>query len=123
MTMNRKTQRGMGIWGYLWLLLLVASVVTLVLRLGPHYLTNRTVNTVITGMASEPIHKMDKRAIRELLAKRFKINSLYDLEPKSIVDIERTKEWTKLIVNYEVREPIVYNVDAMLTFHDELQFQ
>ncbi|MFK7914063.1 MAG: DUF4845 domain-containing protein [Pseudomonadales bacterium] len=123
MTMISRTQRGMGIWGYLWLLLLVASVATLVLRLGPHYLTNRTVHNVLEGIASEPIHKMDKRAIRDLLKKRFQINSLYDLEPKSVVDIERTKEWTKLIVNYEVREPIVYNVDAMLTFHDELQFQ
>lgn len=123
MTMISNRQTGMGLWGYLWLLLLVASVATLVLRLGPHYLTNRTVHDVLQSMSSEPVHKMDKRAIRELLTKRFKINSLYDLEPKSVVEIERTKEWTKLIVNYEVREPIVYNVDAMLTFHDELQFQ
>lgn len=119
----KQQQMGLGLWGYFWILLAIAAGATLALRLGPHYLTQRTIGTVIENIASEPVHTMDKRAIRELLGKRFQINGLYDLDPKKVLEIDRTKERTKLILDYEVREPIIYNVDAVLTFHEEFQFQ
>lgn len=121
--MLRARQRGLGLWGYVGLLLLIGAVVTLGLRLGPHYMTYGAVKDILDSLSSERVHTMDKRAIRDLIAKRFKINSLYDLEPKKIISIDRTRERTKLVLDYEVREPIVMNVDAMLRFHDELQFQ
>lgn len=119
----RARQQGLGLWGYVGLLLLIGAVVTLGLRLGPHYMTYSTVKDILHSLSSERVHTMDKRAIRDLIAKRFKINSLYDLDPKKIISIDRTRERTKLVLDYEVREPIAMNVDAMLRFHDELQFQ
>ncbi len=114
---------GMGLWGYVFLLLGVSVVITLPLRLGPHYLNNNTVVSVINSLASDPVHTMSKRENRELLLKRFKINSLYDLEPAKIIEIKRTKENTQLLLEYEVREPLIHNVDAVLTFKDEFQYR
>lgn len=116
-------QMGMGFWGYIMVLVLVAVVITLALRLGPHYMNHRTVATIIEGLGTNTVHQMEKRQIKELLKKRFKINTLYDLDASKIVEIERTKEDTKLKVNYEVREPMVYNIDAILVFNDEFEFR
>ncbi len=119
---NRRS-RGMGLWGYVSLLLGVSVVITLGLRLGPHYMNNNTIVSVINSLTSDPVHTMSKREIRELLLKRFKINTLYDLKPAQIIEINRTKEHTELLLNYEVREPLVHNIDAVLTFKDEFQFR
>lgn len=116
-------QMGMGFWGYITVLVLVSVVITLALRLGPHYMNHRTVATIIDGLGTNTVHQMEKRQIRELLKKRFKINTLYDLDASEIIDIERTKKHTKLNVNYEVREPMVYNIDAILVFNDEFEFR
>lgn len=116
-------QRGMGFWGYMALLLVIAAVITLSLRLGPHYMNQQTVVSIINGLGSESVHQIEKRKIRALLKKRFKINTLYDLDPLDIIEIVRTKEHTKLNLNYERREPIVYNVDAVLTFNGEFEFR
>lgn len=116
-------QLGMGFWGYITVLVLVSVVITLALRLGPHYMNHRTVATIIGGLGTNTVHQMEKRKIRELLKKRFKINTLYDLDASEIIEIERTKVHTKLKVNYEVREPMVYNIDAILVFDDEFEFR
>ncbi len=116
-------QLGMGFWGYITVLVLVSVVITLALRLGPHYMNHRTVSTIISGLGTNTVHQMEKRQIRELLKKRFKINTLYDLDASEIIEIERTKGHTKLKVNYEVREPMLYNVDAILVFNDEFEFR
>ena len=121
-SLSRK-QSGMGFWGYVAVLLAIAVVITLGLRLGPHYMNHRTVVSIINSLSADSVHQMEKRKIRETLKKRFKINTLYDLEPADIIEIVRTKEHTKLNLSYEVREPMVYNVDAVLVFKDEFEFR
>lgn len=116
-------QLGMGFWGYITVLVMVAVVITLALRLGPHYMNHQTVATIIEGLGTNSVHQMEKRQLRELLKKRFKINTLYDLDASEIIEIDRTKKHTKLKVSYEVREPMVYNIDAVLVFNDEFEFR
>ena len=116
-------QRGMGFWGYMAVLLAIAAVITLSLRLGPHYMNQQTVVSIIDSLGGDSVHQIEKRKIRDLLKKRFKINTLYDLDPLDIIEIVRTKEHTMLNLKYEVREPMVYNVDAVLKFSGEFEFR
>ncbi|MEM1432805.1 MAG: DUF4845 domain-containing protein [Pseudomonadota bacterium] len=115
--------RGLGLWGYVGLLLGVAVVVTLVLRLAPHYMNFQTVQTVVEGLGEESPHQLSKRQINEMLVKRFKINSLYDLKPKDILEVKRGKDQTVVAVDYEVREPLVANADVILRFQREFAFK
>ena len=101
----------------------MAVVVTLTLRLAPHYMNFQTVQTVIEGLGTESVHQLSKRQINALLAKRFKINSLYDLKPKDILEVQRGKDQTVVAVDYEVREPLVYNADVILRFQREFAFK
>ena len=114
--------RGMGMWGYIWLLGGVGVVVTLGLRLAPHYMNFRAVQSIITTLDADSVRGQSKRQIYDTLTKRFKINSLYDMEPAKIIAIERLKAGTTLRIDYEVREKLVYNADVVLSFQDEVVF-
>ena len=65
---------------------------------------------------------MSKNEIRVAIDKRFNINNIRDLDPKEILDIERSKGLTSIAVNYERRERVVGNIDIVLVFKRTFDF-
>ena len=122
---NRGLRRpkGMSMLGLVFVVMIVASAVTLALRLGPHYIDFRTIDSVMQGLPATQIHQMSKSEIREMLLKRYKINNIRDLNLREVVAIERKKDQTDIVVDYEIREPLVYNVDALLTFSETYSYR
>lgn len=116
-------QQGLSAWGALAALGIAVAAITLVLRLGPHYIDWQTMKSVIDGLPPDKVHTMSKEEIRDTLQKRFKINSLRDFDLREIIIIERQKAGTTLLVQYERREPIVANVDAVLTFSERYEYK
>jgi hypothetical protein len=99
------------------------AVMTLVLKLGPHYIDFQTMKSVFNGLPKSQMHTMSKGDIYDVLRKRFKVNSLRDFDVKDVVSIERQKAGTLVTVAYERRENIVANVDAVLSFSEQYQFK
>ena len=120
---SAKRQQGLSAVGAMGALLLAVALITLGLRLGPHYFDWQTMQSVFGDLPTTEIHRMSKEKIRESLSKRFRVNSLRDFDLREIVTIERQKTETTLIVNYEIREPIVANLDAVLTFSEQYQYK
>jgi len=116
-------QRGISAIGLLSGLLALVAVVTLVLRLGPHYIDWQAMKSVIGDLPPSEVHTMSKSEIRETLQKRFRINSLRDFDLREILAIERQKTGTTLSINYERRESIVANADVVLTFSDKFYYK
>jgi hypothetical protein len=84
-------QRGLSAIGLLGGLALLASALTLVLRLGPHYIDWQTMKSVFNGLPKAQVHTMRKDEIREALQKRFKVNSLREFDLSKILTIDRQK--------------------------------
>ncbi len=101
----------------------LVAVLTLVLKLGPHYLDFQTMKSIFNALPASQVHTMSKTDIYDALKKRFKVNSLRDFDVKDIVSIERQKTGTVVSVAYERRENIVANVDAVLSFSEQYQFK
>jgi hypothetical protein len=120
--MNMARQRGMTIVGWLVIAVVGAGTVTLALRLGPHYIDFRTIQAVVESLPASEVHLMTTANIRELLEKRLKINNVRDKSMKDLMKIERTKEETHVKVDYEVREPLIYNADVVLVFRADYGF-
>lgn len=120
--LTARKQRGASALAILIGLSALVACLTLVLKLGPHYIDWQTMKSVFDGLPRN-VHTMSKDEIRDTLQKRFRVNSLRSFDLKEIVTIERQKTGTALIVHYEVREPIVGNVDAVLTFGDRYDYQ
>lgn len=116
-----RKQRGASALSILIGVSALVACVTLLLKLGPHYIDWQTMKSVFDGLPAN-VHTMSKDEIREALKKRFRVNSLRNFDLKEIVTIDRQKTATVLIVHYEVREPIVGNVDAVLTFGERYEY-
>ena len=121
MMRTARKQHGASALGMLIGVSALVACVTLLLKLGPHYIDWQTMKSVFDGLPKN-VHTMSKDDIRESLQKRFRVNSLRDFDLKEILTIDRQKTGTVLVVHYEVREPIVGNVDAVLTFGDRYEY-
>jgi len=116
-------QRGVTMLGAVAILVVVASVVTVALRLGPHYIDFHTMQTLVEELPEARVHTMERGDIRESLQKRFRINNIRAYEVSDVISIERGKGQTQLIIRYEAREHLVANVDVVLSFEKIYTFQ
>ena len=112
--------RGASAMGVLLVLVGLVAGITLVLKLGPHYIDWRTMQSVFDNLTG--VHEMSPADIRETLAKRFQINGLRDFDLRKVVEIDAKKDNTTLSVTYERREHIVGNVDVVLSFSESYQY-
>lgn len=116
-------QRGAGTIGWLAGALALVSIITLSLRLGPHYLDFRTLQAVMDSLPVDEVHEMDNRSVRALLQKRFLINNIRSVKVRDIVKFDRSKNSTEISIGYEVREHLLFNIDAVLTFNESYRYQ
>jgi hypothetical protein len=119
----RKRARGLSYPGLLIGLVAFVMGITLVLKLGPHYLDWQTMKSIFENLPESEVREMDSNAIREKLAKQFRVNSLRDFKLRDLVIIDNSKEATVLTVSYERRENIVSNIDVVLVFTESYKYQ
>ncbi|MCZ6642741.1 MAG: DUF4845 domain-containing protein [Gammaproteobacteria bacterium] len=116
-------QRGAGTAAWLAGAIALVSIVTLTLRLGPHYIDFRTLQAIMDSLPADEVHAMDNRSVRDLLQKRFLINNIRDMRVRDIMTFDRSKKGTQIIVTYEKREHILFNIDVVLTFTESYNYQ
>jgi hypothetical protein len=121
--MGRDRQSGLTILGWVAILTIVGAVATLAIRIIPHYTDFYTIVRLVEELPANQVHAMDKASIRESLLKRFLINNIRDLNVRDVIEIERKRDATEIVVHYERREHIVYNVDLVLTFDRRFEFK
>jgi hypothetical protein len=66
---------------------------------------------------------MSRPEIREALEKRFKVNNIRDFKVSDVITVERLRDNTVLDLEYERREHLFLNVDVVLTFSEQYQYQ
>ena len=123
MTMPGK-QRGMTFISALALLAIAGFFVLLILKLGPIYLENYKIKTVLAsleneaGLATRPPHD-----IVSLADKRLYVNEVRRIE-RNQIRVQREGNSVKVRIKYAVKEHIVANVEVLVSFDDvaELRF-
>lgn len=116
-----KSQQGMTAIGWIIVLGLIAFFVLLALRLTPGYLEFLTVKGALESLTNEPgITQKTPAEIRSMMGKRFDINDVETITSKDVM-IENQGGRLRVWVDYEVRVPVLGNVDAVTTFQDEVE--
>lgn len=116
-----KGQRGMTAIGWLIVLGMLSFFVLLVLRLAPAYLEFYKVKSVIESLKDEPyIGSKTPMEIRGLLQRRIDVNAIDSIQAKDI-KIEQSGGKTTITAQYEVRVPIMGNVDAVTKFDKSIE--
>jgi hypothetical protein len=112
-----RTQRGLGFWGWLFIVGLVGTLLMLGFRLLPHVLEYRTVSAVMDRMAKDPtLIGVTRRNLLEEFKVRLERNNVNGFDLEERVDIDSSPKELTLTVAYEVREPVYGNLFLLLDF-------
>lgn len=120
--MTHLTPKGLSMIGMLLLLIVIALAISFGLKIGPHYMNFRTIQTLLTGLSEEEVKNSSRPQVMALLKKRFKVNSLYDTSPEEVIKYKRERGATILTIDYEVREHLFGNVYVLLDFDESRTF-
>ena len=113
--LNRK-QGGMTLMSFVVVLAVVGFGAYIVMKLFPMYQEYYSVRSAAKGLASEPgVGDMDPSKIQDLFFRRLYINYSENVKPGN-VKIERIDGGWNMKVNYEVRRPLVGNLDVVGVF-------
>ncbi len=114
-------QRGMTPIGWILVFLLIAFFALIALKLTPIYLESFSVGSVISDLKDEPgIGAMTSREISALIAKRFDVNNVTSVGVDDIY-VEKFGGSMTISAEYEVREPMLGNVDIVVSFNKSVE--
>jgi hypothetical protein len=118
----RSAQRGMSTWGWLFFAGMIAVGASAALRIGPHYIDFRIVQSVMDRLPESEVHDMSRAKIREHFSKQFRVENFY-IAVRDMMKIERDRDQTVLVIDYEIREHLFYNVDFVLVFSEQRTYK
>ncbi|HCR35081.1 MAG TPA: DUF4845 domain-containing protein [Stenotrophomonas sp.] len=110
------TQRGMTLTSFLVVLIVVGFFLYVGMKLFPMYQEYYAVRSAMKSLAKEPsVGTMAPAQIQDLFFKRLYINYSDNVKPSNVKFNRRDNGWT-LNVSYEVRRPLVGNLDVVGKF-------
>lgn len=103
--------------------LFFGGLLTLAIKIGPAYLDDFTIQEALESLdGTEGLSKMGPAQVRSLINKRLSVNNVDGFDPKNI-SVEKNGELFVIKVDYEVRNNIFRNVDTVVHFQHEYEFQ
>jgi hypothetical protein len=121
---DRHRQRGMTAISLAVIILVVLFFALVAIRLFPIYLENFKVESHLKNLAADRnIKTMSDRQILDTLTKRFDIDDVTNVTQDDIY-IERNADkggGMTLSAEYEVRTPMLGNVDLVVSFTDQVE--
>jgi hypothetical protein len=113
----KRTQSGMTLIGFVIVLAVVGLFAYVGMKLVPMYSEFYAVKQALKGLAAEPgIADRDPAKIEDSFFRRLYISYAEDVKPEH-VKIKRIDAGWQMDVEYEVRKPLMYNLDVIGKFH------
>lgn len=114
-------QSGASALVILIMVLFFGGLLTLVLKLGPAYLDDKTISEAVESIGdTEGLSRMGPAQIRTLINKRLIVNNVRSLEPEAIT-VEKQGDVAVIKVEYDYRTNLFRNVDAIVHFQHEYE--
>lgn len=103
-------------------LLLGGMAITFGFKLLPVYIDNKAVKTIAEELvADHELKNQPKRQIQSALDNMFATHNITHLDPKEIVKIERDDNGQLVLgVKYEERRKLMYNLEIVAAFDDQI---
>jgi len=120
---TRYSQRGLSSIGWLMVILLAGFFLTLAFKMVPAYVDNIYVTDALKslrelGAGQQGYAGVTDSEVRRHLSGYFNINNVRADAVKSL-KVERKSDRILVNMNYEVREPLFYNVDVVMRFTNQ----
>ncbi|TJY63067.1 DUF4845 domain-containing protein [Sinimarinibacterium sp. CAU 1509] len=116
----RNRQRGLGWFGLLFVLGIIAFFAIVVVKCLPIYLNQMKIASSINKVAADPENgKAEVVVLRKALGRYWDIESIDYLTPAE-VRVRRTEGGRFLSYEYEAREHLFYNISLVIEFADDV---
>lgn len=110
-------QRGITLIGFLVVASLLVFAVFIGMRLFPIYSEYFSVVQAVNGVKAEPgVESWTPAQVRSAMEKRFDVSYVANVDPRRDIIINRDAGGYNLIVKYEVRKPLLGNLDVVAMF-------
>jgi hypothetical protein len=119
----KSKQGGASFLSWILIAAMVSAIGLIAARLAPAYVDYQTITTLINALPADKVHVMSKGEIYDALQKRFLINNIRDLDATKIITIDRKRAGTSLVLDYEVRQPLIYNISIVVAFNRTFEYQ
>lgn len=112
----KRTQSGMTLIGFIFVLAVLGVFIYTGMKVIPMYTEYYGVKQAMKAMSMEPgINNASPDRIRSLFFRRLYVNYSENVEEKHL-KVERMQGGWKMTVNYEVRKPLIANLDVVGKF-------
>lgn len=112
-------QAGITLIGFLILFLVFGFYILLVLKIGPIYLEYYKVKSSMSSIKQEAgIIDKAPREILAMIQKRWDVNDIRRITAENSVTVEKHPGSVKIVLDYEVEEPVIANVSAVVKFKE-----
>ena len=119
----RRHQQGMTLTSFIIVLAVVGVFVYMAMKLIPMYSEFFSVKKALEGMAREPnVASSDPAQIKDLFFRRMEADYVDDIKPDNIKLARKEAGWV-MTVEYEVRKPLIANLDVVGHFNAEKEFK
>ena len=115
-------QRGLGLFGFIFVLALIGFVALVTIKTVPLYLNQMTLKRDLSEVATQVNSsgsEIDIGELRRDIEKRFDIDYISQLEPKDI-KVSNTEKGVTMGYDYEARANLFSNIFIVIRFKDDI---
>lgn len=121
MHIMKSRQKGLTLISFLVIFIVAGFFILLTLKIVPVYLDHMKIESSLEGLKNEKgIAFKSPQEIKQLLQKRWDVNSIEGMDPAQDVEIERKGGAMTIRVAYEVEKPVLGNMSALMKFDDSI---
>jgi len=119
----KRNQGGMTLIGFIIVLAVVGVFIYMGMKVIPMYSEYYAVKQALDGLAKEPeIAQQDPGKIKDLFFRRLYISYAETVKPEHVKIVRKDAGYV-MTVNYEVRKPLIANLDVVGKFNTEKELR
>ena len=119
----KRNQGGMTLIGFIIVLAVVGVFIYMGMKVIPMYSEYYAVKQALDGLAKEPeITQQDPGKIKDLFFRRLYISYAETVKPEHVKIVRKDAGYV-MTVNYEVRKPLIANLDVVGKFNTEKELR
>lgn len=118
-----KYEHGIGVIGLISWAIIVVFALLLAIRVIPPYMQYYELKKIMSKMAENPeLKTMSKGKIKQLFMNQVNVNSIQGVTPDRLI-VENKNNQLVLAIDYEVRKPLIANIDAVYKFQQQAKVE
>jgi hypothetical protein len=116
-----KHQRGLGLWGWIFVLGIIGFAATITLKVVPMYLNQMKIAKAVKTVAGDPGNaQADPVTLRKALERFWDVEDIRQLSHKDIKVVRLPSGSRALAYDYEARDNVFKNIYIVIHFKEEV---